>query len=143
MAMKTILQINLLILALASGTILHAASTIQFGAASYTVAEDAGTVVLNVQRLGDTDTVVSVGALHIGQIWAELDGAKDPVTEPAPSMDLDTSIAGLDTVVTRWTNAPPGGAVEVWSIQGAHHVPSLSTTFTPKVLDWLMAHPKP
>ncbi len=58
--MKAIIQTTLLILALASGTFLHAASTIQFGAASYSVAEDAGTVVLNVQRLGDANTVVSV-----------------------------------------------------------------------------------
>lgn len=83
------------------------------------------------------------GAMHIAQIWAALNGAKDPVTEPKPSLDLDNALAGLDTVITRWTNAPPGGAVEVWTINNGSHVPSPSANFTPKMLDWLMAHPKP
>ena len=83
------------------------------------------------------------GALHLGQIWADFNGAKDRVTEATRSLDLEASLAGLDTVITRWTNAPPGGAVEVWSILGGTHIPSLSPNFTPKVLDWLLAHPKP
>ncbi len=58
--MKAIIHTTLLTLAMASGTMLHAASTFQFSATTYTVVEDAGTVVLNVQRWGDTDTVVSV-----------------------------------------------------------------------------------
>jgi polyhydroxybutyrate depolymerase len=82
------------------------------------------------------------GALHLGQIWADLNGATGRVTDTAPSLDLEGTVAGLDTVVTRWTNAPPGGAVEVWSMNGALHSPSLSTNFTPKVLDWLFAHTK-
>jgi poly(3-hydroxybutyrate) depolymerase len=83
------------------------------------------------------------GALHIGQIWADFNGATGRVTEPAPSLDLDTTLVGPDTVITRWANAPPGGAVEVWSILRGSHGPSLSTDFTPKILDWLFAHPKP
>jgi polyhydroxybutyrate depolymerase len=83
------------------------------------------------------------GALHLGQIWAAFNGATGRVTDSVPTLDLDTSLPGLDTVITRWKNAPPGGAVEVWSIIGGHHVPSLSASFTPTVLDWLLAHPKP
>ena len=58
--MKTIIQITPLTLALASGTFLQAATTIQFSATTYTVVEDAGAVALTVKRLSDTDTVVSV-----------------------------------------------------------------------------------
>jgi len=49
-----------LLLALAISLQLQAASTIKFGASSYTVAENAGSVCLAVLRAGDTDTVVSV-----------------------------------------------------------------------------------
>ena len=35
--------------------------------------------------------------------------------------------AGLDTVVTRYTTCPPGGAVELWTINGGSHVPTLSS----------------
>ena len=95
------------------------------------------------QQTGPPYSPIFPGALHIGQIWADLNGAKGRMTDPAPSLDLEASISGLDTIITRWTNAPPGGAVEVWSIVGGHHVPWLSTNFTPKVLDWLFAHSKP
>jgi hypothetical protein len=63
-------------------------------------------------------------------------------------MNLDLDVAGLDTVITRYTNAPPGGAVELWTINGGHHVPtfysgSVASEFAPRVIDWLLAHPKP
>jgi hypothetical protein len=58
-------------------------------------------------------------------------------------LDLTTDVAGLDTVVVRYTNAPPGGAVELWTILGATHVPNLTPQFSPTVIDWLFAHPKP
>jgi hypothetical protein len=45
--------------------------------------------------------------------------------------------------VTRYTNAPPGGAVELWTINGGNHVPTLSAQFSSLVIAWLLAHPKP
>jgi hypothetical protein len=88
------------------------------------------------------------GAVRTAQIWAGYNGASDPVTEPAPSMDLDLDVPGLDTVVTRYTNSSPGGAVELWSIIGGLHTPTVhsgtnSSEFAPRVIDWLLAHPKP
>ena len=38
---------------------------------------------------------------------------------------------------------PPGGAVELWTINGGSHIPSLSAQFAPLVINWLLAHPKP
>lgn len=83
------------------------------------------------------------GAVQTVQTWAAYNGARDPVTDPAPSVDLDLNVPGLDTVVTRYTTAPPGGAVELWSIIGGSHVTSGSPEFSPRVIDWLLAHPKP
>ena len=71
------------------------------------------------------------GAVKTVQIWAGYNGASDPVTDAAPSLDLTTDVAGLDTVVTRYTNCPPGGAVELWTINGGGHVPTLSSEFSP------------
>ena len=56
------------------------------------------------------------------QTWAGYNGASDPVTDPAPSLDLDQDVPGLDTVVTRYTTYPPGGAVELWTINGGGHI---------------------
>ena len=83
------------------------------------------------------------GAVKTVQIWAGYNGASGPVTDAAPSLDLTTDVAGLDTVVTRYTTCPPGGAVELWTINGGGHTPTLSSQFSPRVIDWLLAHPKP
>jgi polyhydroxybutyrate depolymerase len=77
------------------------------------------------------------------QMWAGYNGASNPVTDPAPSTDLTLDVAGLDTVITRYTTCPPGGAVELWTINGAGHVPTLSSEFAPRLIDGLLAHPKP
>ena len=88
------------------------------------------------------------GAVRTAQIWAGYNGARDPVTDPAPTMDFDLALPGLDTVVTRYTNYPPGGAVELWTINGGGHLPTLhsgtnSSEFSARVIDWLLARPKP
>jgi polyhydroxybutyrate depolymerase len=83
------------------------------------------------------------GALQTVHLWAGYDGARDSVTDPAPSMDLDLAVSGLDTVITRYTNTSPGGAVELWTINGGNHGPTLSSEFSPRIIDWLLAHPKP
>jgi polyhydroxybutyrate depolymerase len=85
---------------------------------------------------------------HSVEIWANYNGASGPLTDPAPTMNLDLAVPGLDTVITRYTNAPPGGAVELWTINGGHHGPtfysgSVASEFAPRVIEWLLAHPKP
>jgi len=84
-----------------------------------------------------------LGAVENIQTWADYNGASNPVSDPTSTQDLTTDVAGLDTVVTRYTTFPPSGAVELWTINGAGHVPTLSSQFSPRVIDWLLAHPKP
>jgi polyhydroxybutyrate depolymerase len=83
------------------------------------------------------------GALGDIQTWAAYNGASGLAADRAPSLDLTSDITGLDTVITRYTNSPPGGAVELWTILGGSHSPALSSQFSPLVIDWLLAHPKP
>ncbi len=83
------------------------------------------------------------GALRTVQIWADYNGARDPVTDSAASMDLVPYVPGFDTVVLRYTSTPPGGAVELWSIIGGQHSIDYSPGFSSRVIDWLLAHPKP
>ncbi len=79
------------------------------------------------------------------QIWANYNGASQPVSDPFPTLDAVQEIPGLDTIVTRYTQAPPGGAVELWTVLGGTHWPDENTHFlpSPRVIDWLLAHPKP
>jgi poly(3-hydroxybutyrate) depolymerase len=89
------------------------------------------------------NTIAWPGAMRNLEIWADHNGASSSVTDPEASLDLTTDVAGLDTVVTRYTRCPPGGAVELWTINGGGHSPALSPHFSPRVIDWLLAHPKP
>ena len=93
-------------------------------------------------------SVAFPGPLQNVQLWAGYNGAANPVTDPVPSMNLDLAVPGLDTVITRYTDAPSGGAVELWTINGGGHVPtfysgSSASEFAPRVIDWLLSHPKP
>ena len=83
------------------------------------------------------------GAVETVQTWAGYNGSSDPVTDAAPSLDLVEDVAGLETVVTRYMTCPLGGAVELWKINGGGHTPTFSAEFSPRVIDWLLAHPKP
>lgn len=75
-------------------------------------------------------------------IWAEKNGCDPTVTED-PAIDIDAVLDGNETLVTRHANCKPGGAAELWTMQGATHVPGLGPNFAPAVVDWLFAHAKP
>lgn len=83
------------------------------------------------------------GAQASVRLWALYNGCSGPVTESQPSLDIDLDVPGRETAVTRYANHPPGGAVELWAAGGASHSPTLAPDFSRRVLDWLLAHPKP
>lgn len=76
--------------------------------------------------------------------WVTFDGCGSTAEASPPPLDLDSGIAGDETTVTRYTaGCHPGGHAELWSIQGGGHIPALSASFTPDVIDFLLSHPKP
>ena len=86
------------------------------------------------------------GAVRNVQIWAGFNGCQNPVVEAAPSLDVTTQVAGIDTTVLRYTLCPPGGAVELWTVKGGDHYlfwENLAPHFLECLVDWLLAHPKP
>ncbi len=74
--------------------------------------------------------------------WAAIDGCTGTLTDTGERLDLEISIAGAETRVSRYTCAQ--GAVEQWAMVGAQHVfnPRLPQ-FTTAMLDWLEAHRMP
>jgi len=57
-------------------------------------------------------------------------------------------VPGLDASVTRFTEHPPGGAVELWTIHGGNHAPTIyrgssSSELSVRIVEWLLNHPKP
>ena len=76
--------------------------------------------------------------------WVTFDGCSSTADTSAPPLDLDTRLAGSETTVTKYAaGCKPGGHAELWTITGGSHLPSLSSTFSASVVDFLFAHPKP
>ncbi|SKC75517.1 alpha/beta hydrolase family esterase [Krasilnikoviella flava] len=101
-----------------------------------------------VQAHGTDDPVIRAdGGLRDGHAypsaaesaaaWARLDGcATTPASTPGDhDRDLDTALPGAETDVTTWTRCKGGASVELWSIQGADHAPTLGAAFAAAVLD--------
>ncbi|MBI2389542.1 MAG: prolyl oligopeptidase family serine peptidase [Deltaproteobacteria bacterium] len=74
--------------------------------------------------------------------WATLDGCDAKPTSGA-NLDVDGSVDGLETAVTRWAGCRPNAAVELWTIEGGSHVPLPTTELARGLLDFLFDHPKP
>ena len=109
-----------------------------------------------LQVHGTSDTVISFtggsilgssypAALTSVATWAAYNGC-DAAPEPhigAKQLDLDDGVVGKDSSVTAFTGCSPGGAVELWTIDGGSHEPKLTTEFASSIMDFLLAHPKP
>jgi len=88
------------------------------------------------------------GAMQTIQTWGNYNGCENLISDEAASLDLDFNIEGLDTKVTKFTDYPPGGAVELWTINNGGHSPNITagqniSEFPVRVIEWLLAHPKP
>ena len=121
--------------------------------------------VLNVH--GDADMVVnySGGEVPLGLIapgdppqtqppypseaetmstWAAKNGCTGNLTPNGLTLDLDTILPGAETSESAYAGCPSGIDVELWTIHGGSHVPSLaSPTWAESIYTFLKAHPKP
>jgi poly(3-hydroxybutyrate) depolymerase len=81
-------------------------------------------------------------------MWAGFDGCGDTDVEEPERLDLVEHLSGadgpLDTTVTVYDDGCRNGSeVELWSIEGADHIPSFSADVPGRIVDFLLAHPKP
>ena len=92
---------------------------------------------------GEINDVVYPSAKQSVERWAERNGCATAGVDSG-RLDLDRSVAGMESTVTRYTTGcKPGGSTELWTIGGGAHIPELSQHFTKLVVEWLLAHPKP
>ena len=83
------------------------------------------------------------GAVETVARWAEYNGCGGAARD-AGTLDLEGEIPGPETTVTQHTkDCAAGGSSELWTIAGGDHSPSLSDSFSVKLVEWLLAHPKP
>jgi polyhydroxybutyrate depolymerase len=92
---------------------------------------------------GEINGVAYPSAKQSAERWAERNGCATTGID-AGTLDLDRSVAGMESTVTRYTSGcKPGGSAELWTIGDGAHIPELSQHFTQLVVEWLLAHPKP
>ena len=83
------------------------------------------------------------GAKKTVEDWAAFDGCSLAPDTSSPNLDLDESLPGDETTVTKYAAGCKGATdAELWTIVGGGHVPGLSKTFLPDVLGYLLSHPK-
>lgn len=81
------------------------------------------------------------GAVETIGRWAAWNGCGSLQHDTSPSMDLVSTVTGLDTIVARAVSCN-GAEAELWTIENASHVPEFRSAFATMVADWLLAHPK-
>jgi polyhydroxybutyrate depolymerase len=71
--------------------------------------------------------------------WAQKNGCATTRTA-GPDLDLEQNLAGAETHTSIADGCPATGKVELWTIEGATHVPVFLPTFSQTWFDWFGAH---
>lgn len=91
---------------------------------------------------GNIQGNVYPGAVESVARWAAYNGCTELKLVTA-TLDLDQSLDGLETTVTRYGDScQPGGSAELWTIAEGAHIPAISNVFPAKVVEWLLARQK-
>jgi len=86
--------------------------------------------------------MASAGAVESATRWRGYDGCTGSMAGTA--LELEKSVAGdAETLVEIATGCPVGLGVELWSHQGAGHLPAYNATFKDHLWGWLTDHARP
>lgn len=113
-----------------------------------------GVAVLQVH--GTLDPVIQyAGGATVGQpaypsaqasvrTWGPKNGCTGTTLEPiSGNLDLASLVLGNETERAALSGCPGHTAAELWTVQGAGHLPPLTMDFADRTTSWLLAHPKP
>lgn len=81
----------------------------------------------------------TVGALSSVAQWAQKNGCGTTRT-PAGDLDLVGSLPGAETHRSTEVGCPADGAIELWTIEGAGHIPVFGSAFLPALMEWFTEH---
>ncbi len=104
------------------------------GDADQTVLYVGGQLATTVQPYPGARTTVAT--------WAQKNGCSGDLAPTGQMLDLDTTLLGAETKVEAASGCT-AGAVELWTIQGGAHIPTLQSSWAETIYGFLAAHPKP
>lgn len=82
------------------------------------------------------------GAAQTVANWAALDHCAKKMNVISQKPVLGALVKAKKTMIGRYEGCAASTTVELWTVIGGPHIPSISTNFAKKVVDFLMAHPK-
>jgi polyhydroxybutyrate depolymerase len=88
---------------------------------------------------GPTSAVGELGALGSIAQWSQKNGCGTTRT-PAGDLDIVPALPGAETHRSTEGGCPAEGAIELWAIEGAGHVPAFGSTFLPTLMQWFTEH---
>jgi polyhydroxybutyrate depolymerase len=88
-------------------------------------------------------TIAYPGAVETVSDWADKNGCGATLDESGAPRDLDSSLPGAETKVGTFAGCPPGGDVELWTIQGGGHTPNFGADFPSVIWSYFESHAKP
>lgn len=97
--------------------------------------------VLHVHGTADTEVPYDVAQPSVEQ-WATHDGCGSAMTAGS-DLDLDTTIPGAETTTSTIDGCPTGITIDLWTITGAGHIPTLAPGFATMILGYTAAHRRP
>ena len=101
-----------------------------------------GTVDETISYTGGALLAPYPGAAETIADWAKLDKCNAKIITSPAKINIESSIAGNETTVSSYAGCANKTTVELWSIAGGHHVPTLASDFATKLVNFLLAHPK-
>jgi polyhydroxybutyrate depolymerase len=98
-----------------------------------------GTIDATVPYTGGGTGIGAVGAEGSVMQWGTHNGCGTTRTD-GDLLDLENSVPGAETHPHTTNGCPENGAVDLWEMQGAGHIPIFSPTFTPTLVQWFADH---
>jgi polyhydroxybutyrate depolymerase len=103
-----------------------------------------------LQVHGDADqTILYAGSIAYPSAadtvatWAQKNRCTGPLEVLGPELDLDAGVTGAETRLEGYAGCPPGGAADLWTIEGGAHIPGLGPSWADAAWEYFTAHPKP
>ncbi len=91
---------------------------------------------------GTFNSVRYPSAIKTVSDWATRNGCTGILVDSSPNLNIDAGISGDETRVQNFTDCPPAGEVELWTILGGSHAPRFNANWSEMIWAFFSSHPK-
>ncbi|MCH2140426.1 MAG: alpha/beta fold hydrolase [Phycisphaerales bacterium] len=75
-------------------------------------------------------------------LWAELNGCGPVESQVIDTINMDNAVGGNETTIRAANDCEPNGSVELWSLEGSSHGPSMTNAGREAILQYMLLHGK-